>query len=250
MSNLSTPPSYRNGAHRPAASADLEPVALDDKLKNEMKRLSDVNNELMGRLHGDPETALEDQHEDELPRLRRENAQLRQKLAEAERLLEQAAASEENWLERQKEYEALLDEKSEVIRTLHIKVQEIQAGAASGAVSKAAENEEVKKLKAELEEQRTQLEVDEETLMQQMRQMEMAMSRDRAEMARQRNELQRMQAELNHEIENASRDPALHDRLASMQRRQQETLNRKGATDTHEPEPKKSSGFFRRLFGK
>ncbi len=75
-----------------------------------------------------------------------------------------------------------------------------------------------------MQELRRQLEEDEESLMQQMRQMEMAMSKDRAELARQRNEIQRMHNELNHEIEIASRDPGLRERLVALQRLQGEIV--------------------------
>lgn len=256
MSNLAA---YRNGngaSH--AGKLDLEFLALDDRLRDEMKRLSAVNDELLGKRGSDPDVHVESAAEE--ASLRMENAQLRQRLAEGESLLEELAASEAGWTEQKKEYEALLEEKSEVIRALHLKVQELQEGASSGAAAKAAENAEVLKLKKELAEQRRQVQEDEEALMQQMRQMEMAMSRDRAELARQRNELARMQSELNHEIEMASRDPGLRDRLLSLQRRQQDALTRKGGaapagglTPAKDPEPDnaaKPSGFFRRLFGK
>ncbi len=121
------------------------------------------------------------------------------------------------------------------------------------------------RLKKEMAELRRQLEEDEESLMQQMRQMEMAMSKDRAELARQRNEIQRMHNEVNHEIEIASRDPGLRERLVALQRLQGEITGRKTgnphaphqAKPTPEPAaaPKpsakaESSGLFRRIFGK
>jgi hypothetical protein len=102
--------------------------------------------------------------------------------------------------------------------------------------------------------------------MQQMRQMEMAMSKDRAELARQRNEIQRLHSELNREIENASRDPGLRERLVALQRLQGEITGRKPAptppvSKAHAPtgpvapaEPgddkRKNSGLLGRIFGK
>jgi hypothetical protein len=94
------------------------------------------------------------------------------------------------------------------------------------------------------------------------------MSRDRAELARQRNEVQRLHNELNHEIEIASRDPGLRERLVALQRLQGEIIGRKHsatpsapvtppaplAAITPAPAPssakKKSSGLLRRIFGK
>ena len=58
--------------------------------------------------------------------LRGENAELRARLEELEQALQTPESSEETWAERQKEYEALLEEKSEVIRSLHMKIQELQ----------------------------------------------------------------------------------------------------------------------------
>src|SRR5262249_18564793 len=135
----------------------------------------------------------------------------------------------------------------------------------------APDDGEVQDLKKQLAEQRRQLEEDEESLMQQMRHMEMAMSRDRAELARQRNEIQRLHSELNHEIENASRDPGLRERLVALQRLQGEITGRKptaaalppakapsakapsqtapGASSQPAPE-RKNSGLLGRIFGK
>lgn len=290
MSNLTRP--YRNGSngshHNPT---DVEFYALDDKLRNEMKRLAEVNTELLGKLNSDPEVQLpevplpevvrpevslfpvssglseKEQNNEDL--LLEENARLRRRLAETEQLLEQAVAHEESWLDRQREYEALLDEKSEVIRSLHLKVKDLQeksapaatlaSSTAMAAPGQPLEDPVLRRMKEELEEERRQLKQDEESLMEQMRQMEMAMSRDRAELARQRNDMQRLQAELNHEIEMASRDPQLRDRLLALQRRQQDSMARKGgAASVPQPEhqpgapeetSQKKSGFFSRLFG-
>lgn len=270
MSSLATP--YRNGSGHQAP--DVEFMALDEKLRDEMRRLSEINDELLGRTRSDADISLPHVDPDpqgELLQLRAENAQLRQRLYEVEQVLEQVAATEEGWAERQKEYETLLEEKSEVIRALHGKVKEMQSAQASAPAANPGRSsisqEEYKDLKAELDEQRRQLQQDEESLMQQMRQMEMAMSRDRAELARQRSELQRIQSELNHEIEMASRDPDLRVRLQSLQRRQQDVLARKGgAASAPKPAPARvepahdeetpttdnprKSGFFGRLFGK
>src|SRR5262249_41229375 len=117
-----------------------------------------------------------------LEQLRFENAQLRRTLEEYERTLQECRQMEEAWNERQREYDSLLDEKSDVIRELHRKLQEIQAGPErpSGV---APREEELLALHDELERERRQLKDDEEALMAQMRDMELTMSRERAELA-------------------------------------------------------------------
>src|SRR5690242_9324632 len=67
-----------------------------------------------------PEQALEE--------LRLENAELRQTLGELQKILEDARLREENWTKQEKEYESLLEEKSEVIRDLHRKLKEMPEG--------------------------------------------------------------------------------------------------------------------------
>ncbi len=185
--------------------------------------------------------------------LRKENTELRARINE----MEQA------WLDGQREYETLLEEKSEIIRGLHQKMQEHQEG--GGRKTDDVEAGELLEMQRHLDEEREQLKHDEESLMAQMRQMEMGMSKERAELARQRNELQRFQAELNREVELASRDAGLRDRLQGLQRRQQENQNSVfepppttpalatpsiSHPSDQTPLPKKgSSGLIRRLFG-
>jgi hypothetical protein len=111
----------------------------------------------------------------------------------------------------------LVEEKSEVIRGLHQKIQEAQqaqesaigvesapAGGASCSGTRLGQAEEILRLKRELEQQRRQLEQDEQDMMTQMRQMEMTMAKERAGLARQQQEVQRLQADLAREIENSS----------------------------------------------
>jgi hypothetical protein len=153
---------------------------------------------------------------EELALLRAENTDLRNRLEQNEQLLQAAVASEEVWLERQKEYEDLLEEKSDVIRGLHHKIQQLQEGSEGQNLARADELDGFKK---ELDARKTQLDEDENSLVNQMRTMEMALSRDRAELARQRNDLQRLQADIHHEIEMASRDAGLRERLATIRGR-------------------------------
>jgi hypothetical protein len=193
--------------------------------------------------------------------LRQENAELRCGNVQLRELLEQAQAEQESWTRREREYENLLEEKSEVIRDLHRRLQEAppQAGGRTGG--DVPEEEELLALHEELERERRQLKEDEESLMKQMRDMELQMSRERAEMARQRNELQRLHTEIQHELELAERDATLRERLAPLQRRAQEALHRRAPTQSGQTpaapaatpaapqaKPAKDSSLLRRLF--
>ncbi len=242
--------------------------ALDD-FEEELKRLSAVNQELLGELHHQESakadaaiaTAAELAPADGelLEILRLENAELRTRIEELEALA--AGEGEELWLERQREYEVLLEEKSEVIRGLHQKIQELQDAQESAIGSdsppvnsvgcsstRLGQAEEILRLKREMEEQRQQLEQDETDMMAQMRQMELTMAKERAEMARQRQEVQRLQAEMTREVENSNRDPELKERLNGLRRHQEPKPGPAGETPAGKTD-QKSSGFFRRIFG-
>ena len=211
----------------------------------------------------------------ELEQFRRENEELRSLVVELEQALRHHSGPED-WESRQREYESLLEEKSDLIRNLHRKVKALEEeltkredapkaapaeqNLAGGAVPR---EEELMTLSEELERERRQLKEDEEALMEQMREMEVQMAKERADMARQRNELQRLQNDLRHELELATRDATLRERLAPLQRRHQDISTRRGGAPATlnqqngqapqpqpaQPEPEKKSGLFRRLFG-
>ncbi len=276
MTQLSAFRDDRNGAtaladpsHPPSDQFDV----LAD-LRKELEQLSATNREILGELrsHSHLEINLDavaappppaPERKSPPPAFdvvihARENADLRRRIAELERAARSAPAGDDSWVERQREYEALLDEKSDVIRTLHMKIQQLEENVAMSmpAVdSQAVHDDVVERMRLELDEQRRQVEQDEENLMRQMRDMEVSLAKDRADLARQRAEIQRAQADFHRELEMASRDPQLHDRLMSLQRRSQENMGRKGsdpilprpATMPAEP-AKKQSGLFRRLF--
>lgn len=236
-----------------AESSKLDPAfPAMDSLSDELDRLAAVNAELLGRLRGAPAAARPGEalvaDADPASILRRENAELRARIEELEQLLA-SRDSEEAWAERLQEYEALLDEKSEVIRSLHLKLQEVQEGNRRSPDEPIPKEEQLIQLKQELEEQQRQLHDDEESVMGQMRQMEMALSKDRAELARQRQEVQRLQADLNREVEQSSRDPNLRERLNSLRRGQESPPQEPAAVAAPAEGPKQSSGLFRRLFG-
>src|SRR5262249_11941137 len=196
--------------------------------------------------------------------LRNENEELRMEVADLRQLLEETAAPGagtegdqelQALLEEKSDLKSLLEEKTELIRELHVKIQESEQQIREfeqRPVPRPAPNEkELLALSDELErercqldqerrlmeEERRQLKEDEQTMMTQMREMEVQMARERAEMARQRNELQRLHSEIRHEIELAQRDAAVNERLKLLQRRHREV----SGEPADEPAPTKKS---------
>jgi hypothetical protein len=197
--------------------------------------------------------ALEPDELVELEHLRAENGQLRTLCLELEQALQEASQSQATAVdERLKEYETLLDEKSDTIRTLHEQLQAarsaleeaeaqlVQAEQAPAAAPKAAprgagpapREDELLALSEELERERRQLQEDEQTLMEQMREMEVGMAKERAEMARQRNDLQRLQGEIRHELERLERNGALQSKIDGLKNKLQDAVTRRGAAPT------------------
>jgi hypothetical protein len=186
----------------PPAPSDGHLDLLAD-FRAELQQLTATQRELLQELRSDAGINLD---EEELPRLRKENEQLRARVEQLEQLL-----------------------------------RESPNGSAQGP---AVSDEPTKRQRADVAAQRLQLEEDEAALMQQMREMEMALAKDRAELARQRTELQRQQADFAREIEIASRDPELRERLAILRPGQHENLRRDNQSAGN-----KGSGLIRRLFG-
>jgi hypothetical protein len=272
---LSNAETHRNGAASSATAergtpsrqdalraAGLELVPGEESFKDELGRLADESLKVRAELEGQLDATATTPGAAELARLRTENELQSRRMAEMEKILNATQEEQMAWESRQREYESLLEEKSEVIRELHRRLHDQPERSAAGA----PREEELIALSEELERERRQLKDDEQALMEQMRQMEVQMSRERAELARQRNELQRLQNDVRHELELASRDATLRDRLAPLQRRHQDMMNR-GAGGARSSEPpaatvepipaaasvpssgKKDSSLFRRLFG-
>ncbi len=197
-----------------------------------------------------------------------ENEQLHQLLEQARERLNQEEKMAEKWHLQEQQYERLLEEKSELIRHLQ---DQLEGHSGPSAIiegsRRSPRDEELIALQQELERERDQLKLDEEALMAEMRNMEVQMSRERADLARQRTELQRLHSELQHELEVASRDAALRERLAPLYRLHEEVIRRRPATDsgarpragsvpTAAPVPpapapedtSQSGGFLRRIF--
>jgi DNA repair exonuclease SbcCD ATPase subunit len=203
--------------------------------------------------------------------LQEENDALRSKVEELSQLVAKAdQIAEERWADLQHEYETLIEEKSETIRCLHHKYTELRgrggspgAGGDSGApVPVAPDPQEAVRVQREIQDQRRQMEEDEESMMGQMRQMEMALAKDRAELARQRAELQRLHQELKHELEVAARDGGLRERLGALQRSVNNATSLRTSVNRDTPPPvalpkpplgpttsPPKSGLFRRIFG-
>lgn len=179
----------------------------------------------------------------ELDQLRTENSELRTLCLELEQALQEATQHSKSGIEaeeRIKEYDALLEEKNEVIRNLHQELQRAQCtiaeleAAAAGPVKRAPSGplpreEELLALSEELERERRQLQEDEQTLMDQMREMEVGMAKERAEMARQRNDLQRLQNEIRHELERLEKNGAIQSKIDNLKSKLQDVSSRRGA---------------------
>ncbi len=250
------PATNGNSQHERRRGDSAFDMLIDEQLREEMRRLSEHRKADPGLTT--PSSNSQADQASELSQLRQENARLREMVEQLQS--NPSAGSEQDWLERQKEYEALLDEKSEVIRELHQKIRSLQQQqAAPRNEVKAPHEQDLLDLQEQLEEERRLLREDEEALMKQMKDMELSMSRDRAMLARERQELRRLHDELMHEIEMASRDGQLRERLAALQRRQQEASAARHsppAANNQTPEQpprndpaKKGSGFLRKLFG-
>lgn len=204
----------------------------------------------------EPEAPAEPEEDPaEVEAIQGENEQLRGIVDELRQQLDQVVGdSQSGWGEREKEYEAMLEQKSDTIRELHARLQELErgGGAEEAHAPVNVDQKELLSLSDELERERCQLEQerknidddrkqlreDEDSMMRQMREMEMQMARERAELARQRNELQRLHSEIRHELELAQRDAAVNERLRLLQRKSsqlEQDTGRKSSSETMAP---------------
>ena len=174
-----------------------------------------------------------------------ENMHLRNVVADLERRVEQSGTEgQQSWLDRQREYEVLLEEKSELIRSLHFKIKELEE---SRPVAKPTpKEEELLAFSEELERERCQLEQekrqaeelrqrlseDEQEMLRQMRDMEVQMARERADFARQRTELQRILDDIRRELDNIERNGHLNQRLGQLRQRFQDVALARSPTTT------------------
>lgn len=231
-------------------------------LRKELEELSAANRQILDELRSDPTVDLDGAQDGAG--------------AESART-EMPVYTEAQWEEREKAHQADLAERTEIILSLEAELDRIRTEGLPELSPEEIHDAVVKRMKAELEERRRQLDEDEANLMQQLRAMELALAKDRADLARQRAELDRLHADFQRELEHASRDSELRDRLAAFQRRHVAppgkrasdpevsqaaiatavALTKQTPVDTPAPPPerarlsggKQASGLFRRLFG-
>lgn len=219
---------------------------------------------------------------EELEKLKAENAELRHLTEQFRQGLKEANARYEEHVRqsnekfeaqlvaREQELGAGLEERAHLLAEREREIAQLKEEIASGAEAE----EQLIAFQQELERERDQLKQDEGILMSQMRDMELQMSKERADLARQRNELQRLHRELKHELEIASRDAVMRERLAPLYRLQEELQGRRAADPATFPQPGqhapsepfpsepspsrgaaetkvvRRSGFFRKLFNR
>jgi hypothetical protein len=211
----------------------------------------------------------------ELDKLRAENAELKKMLAEVQQFYSE---HDPNQLEQQKqEVEAALGAKEAEIAQLKVQFEEWNSKLQTHRLvpsedEMAKMSDELEKERCQLAQERKQIETgraelndDEETLMKQMREMEVGLAKDRADLARQRTELQRLHVEIKHEIEQLDRgDASMKERLAQFQRRHSEVFSRPGqphstaasaptpppAAESAPPQPKPRDSMLGRFFRK
>ena len=195
-----------------------------------------------------------------------ENLELRERVATLEAKLAESLA-QANGIDTNEEFSRLLEEKTDVIRELHLKIQQLQATTNEQAIHQAEvtaqlpNDRELIALSEELERERAQLQEDERALMQQMRVLEVQMSRERAELARQRSDVERLHHQVQHELELANKEASMRERLQPLMQQRAGLLRNGSAAPP--PRPAKngesqplpsaasgtSSGLFRRIFG-
>jgi len=254
-------------------------AAEDSIHSNDSTAEQDMNHLIDQGSHPDLGAGLRLEELQEMEQLRHENDQLRSLCAELEQALQESAQLNEQPVgeERLREYDALLEEKTDTIRQLHQELQNAHSMVAEleSQVHHAVQErppdgptpreEELLALSEELERERRQLQEDEQTLMDQMREMEVSMARERAEMARQRNDLTRLQSEIRHELERLEKSGTAVRKMEELKRQFLDATTRRGMANTgnashagQQPaaqqqqaaQPKKdSNGLMSRLFG-
>jgi hypothetical protein len=181
---------------------------------------------------GGPSVSLED--------LRSENEQLRQIAAELKQQLEALEKpGAGSWDDREREFESLLEEKSEMIRKLNVRVGELDAAVSAAPAAKPApaepidedllmqmeelarEQEEMERDRAQLDEERRQLRHDEEDMEQRMQDMERQVAKSRSDLVKQRNELQELYSMVRMELEKGQQSGVMSERMKSLAQRHQ-----------------------------
>lgn len=133
--------------------------------------------------------------------LRKENDRFRQIIEQGRNRLAQVEREAEQWKAREREYERMLEEKSEQIRQMYQQLQMQPKTRADGPTE-----DELIALHQELQRERQVLDDDRLVMDDQFKQMEMQMSRERAEIGRERTEVRRLQAELKRQLDLLERE--------------------------------------------
>jgi hypothetical protein len=234
--------SLRESLNHGSQSRDEEPPAQDDWLAQAARETAG----------GAPHSSSEESHAHaegappagSLAQLEAENEELRSIIAELRQHLDDAAQNGQGSFEdRESQYEAMLEDKSEEIRGLYIKIKELEELAAEvrgpgqgrpgggnsdeDAMREELENErmQVEEERQRVEEEVRQLREDEDDLMRRMREMELQMAKGRADLTRQHNELHQMHNEIRRELENAQQAGTFNERVRSLQQQHQEVAN-------------------------
>jgi hypothetical protein len=163
--------------------------------------------------------------------VRNENLQLRQSVEQARGRLASLEKEAELWRAREQEYENMLEEKSELIRQLHVKLNEIPK-----RNSDLPSEEELVALHQELQRERQEFEQERSDMENQFKQMEISLAKERADIARQRSEANRLQSEIKRQIEMLEREAKTKDSNAVRSLRD-EVLGRKPSGQTGRPTP-------------
>lgn len=260
--------------------SNLEFWGEENPLASGAEELAAQDPELLKTLGISPAGAVKAAPASEAEAILAENIELREIIAELKAQLKETEQKiSAQFADRHKEYEVMLEEKSQIIRDLHLQIQELEQRPPVPVTPKEEElialSEELERERCQLqqerrtlEEERKQLAEDEEIMTQQMREMEVQMARERADFARQRNELNRIQEEIRRELENIERNGLLNQRLGQLRQRSAELSLSKGSgvhrqtaegeaaepgapppeAAHRQPEPRRES-FLGRLFG-
>ena len=148
---------------------------------------------------------------------RKEIERLRTNLEQARTRVLQFEKDAEHWQAREKEYELMLEEKSELIRQLHQ-----QARTAPVTKGEGPSEDELVALHQELQRERQLLEEDRMALEEQFRQTELQMAKERAEIFKVRNEAQRMQNEIKRQVEILEREAKVRGEMGAFMKLREE----------------------------
>jgi chromosome segregation ATPase len=234
-------PLGRNGAGRSEG-----PPASEEAWSGDTPKLGTLN----AQQHKDLVASLRKAQKTSVSRaaqLRTDNETLRTTIAELrQRLDNPTAPTQGSWEDREREFESILEEKSEEIRLLYMQIQELErkheqeepASRGSGrgndeelnalAEELAQDQGRLEDERAQVTTERAQIRADEEDLERRMQEMELQTAKSRADLVRQRNELQRLYNEVRAELDQAKQQGgAVSDRVRTLERETQE-LSRAG----------------------